>query len=404
MHVFRVKYLSTTAIMSQKEKNTPLANLTLASKSNTLDSSSSLIPASDKLKKIILPVFVALLALLVVYALAILFQIHQEMAVLQSAVNTLSSNFSSVQEGIHHDIDSINSSLSDTKNLILAEESSYVNAVEYSKPRIVQIYSTNGNISNTDRAQVSQKLNTGESVFSTGTGFFVSPDGYIVTAGHVIGDADTVYILYNHDVLLTSNQEVIPVAASLILQAKVIRYSKDLDMALLKIDVPFPVNLTRQINNVSVVEERPINAVPYFKLGDFTSASEGQDFLVIGYPLNVNFPVNQKGIVSAKGGLFNGKNSIYIQTLVNPGNSGGPVIDINTNKVVGVVLQRTTINLENEKLRLPGLETLPQNESSGVLLFFTIYNNLLDKIGENSPLGIGIAISSDYIPQLLGAS
>jgi serine protease Do len=145
---------------------------------------------------------------------------------------------------------------------------------------------------------------------ASGSGFIVSPDGYILTNNHVVADADKVMVT-----LFDKRR----------FEAKVVGRDPTTDVAVVKID---DKNL------------------PTLSLGDDASARVGQWVLAIGNPLQLNFTVTA-GIVSAKGrqqsGLLNprGDNPYaitdYIQTdaAINPGNSGGPLLNIRGD-VIGI--------------------------------------------------------------------
>jgi serine protease Do len=145
---------------------------------------------------------------------------------------------------------------------------------------------------------------------ASGSGFIVSPDGYILTNNHVVADADKV------TVTLFDKRSFV---------AKVIGKDPTTDVAVIKIDgANFPM----------------------LNLGDDAKARVGSWVLAIGNPLQLNFTVTA-GIVSAKGrtapGLLNpnGQNPYaitdYIQTdaAINPGNSGGPLLNIHGD-VIGI--------------------------------------------------------------------
>src|SRR5687767_12334526 len=143
-------------------------------------------------------------------------------------------------------------------------------------------------------------------VESSGSGFIVSKDGYIMTNNHVVADADRV------TVRMTDGRSF---------PAKVVGRDPTTDVAVIKID---GTNL------------------PTATLGDDSSLRVGEWVLAIGNPLGLEFTVTA-GIVSAKGrsvrGLLPGQYAIadFIQTdaAINPGNSGGPLVNIR-GEVIGV--------------------------------------------------------------------
>lgn len=136
---------------------------------------------------------------------------------------------------------------------------------------------------------------------ASGSGFILSSDGYIVTNAHVVEDAKTVTVGLN------DRRE---------LKAEIVGVDKLSDIALLKIDA----------NNLPVVET-----------GDSDSLQVGQWVFAIGAPFGLDHTATQ-GIVSALSrSLPDGTYVPFIQTdvAVNPGNSGGPLFDLN-GRVVGV--------------------------------------------------------------------
>lgn len=136
---------------------------------------------------------------------------------------------------------------------------------------------------------------------STGSGFFISSDGYIVTNAHVVDSADEV------NVKLTDKREF---------KAKVIGTDKRTDVALLKIET----------NNTQKVT-----------IGDPDRLKVGEWVVAIGKPFGLENTMTA-GIVSAKGRDLPQENLVpFIQTdvAINPGNSGGPLFNLR-GEVVGI--------------------------------------------------------------------
>ncbi|MFL6776677.1 MAG: Do family serine endopeptidase [Sphingomicrobium sp.] len=143
---------------------------------------------------------------------------------------------------------------------------------------------------------------------SLGSGFIISPDGYIVTNNHLIqgvsgtGTVDTVTVT-------TTDRREYP--------ARIIGRDETSDLALLK------------------VEGRNL---PYVQWGDSTKARVGDWIIAIGDPYGVGSTVTA-GIISAlhRGITGVGAYDRYIQTdaAINMGNSGGPMFDLNGN-VIGI--------------------------------------------------------------------
>ena len=137
-----------------------------------------------------------------------------------------------------------------------------------------------------------------------GTGFAVSPDGYLVTASHVTKGCDAVRVIFKDGRNL---------------DAKVIREEPKLDLALLKVEIPTPSYLT--------VTSR--------------TSGLGDDIYTIGYPSPDLLGVNQKftkGSISALSGLLDSSFRYQISIPIQPGNSGGPVVCEETGEVVGIIV------------------------------------------------------------------
>lgn len=150
---------------------------------------------------------------------------------------------------------------------------------------------------------------------SSGTGFFLSNEGYIVTNHHVIENAQ------NGNIKITGINEDYHTSY----KARVEVTDKQNDLAILKI-----------------IDSSPTIKVPYsFK---FTTSSVGEDCFVLGYPLISSMGKDIKlttGIISSKTG-FDGNIAQYqISAPVQPGNSGGPLFDKNGN-IIGIVQAKHT--------------------------------------------------------------
>lgn len=163
-----------------------------------------------------------------------------------------------------------------------------------------------------------------------GSGFVVSPDGYILTNNHVVENADQITVLFN-------DTREFP--------AKVIGLDPNTDIALLKVDA---------------------DHLPYLKLGDSNSIDIGEWVIAIGNPLGLQASVTV-GVVSAKGrnDLDIARVEEFIQTdaAINRGNSGGCLL-----------------NLEGEVM---GMNTAIASNTGGYMgIGFAIPSNLLKHVME----------------------
>lgn len=139
-----------------------------------------------------------------------------------------------------------------------------------------------------------------------GSGVLISSDGYIVSNNHVVADADGL------DVVLTDNRRY---------RATVIGTDPTTDLALIKIDE---------------------KALPYITLANSDDVKVGQWVLAAGNPFGTLTSTVTAGIVSALGrsiGILRNEERTSIESFiqtdaaVNPGNSGGALVDLDGNLV-----------------------------------------------------------------------
>ena len=136
---------------------------------------------------------------------------------------------------------------------------------------------------------------------SLGSGFIISPDGYVLTNHHVVKDATEIVVKLN------DRRELI---------AKLIGSDSRTDVAVLKIEA---------------------RDLPVVSIGEPNKLQVGEWVLAIGSPFGFDQSVTA-GIVSAKGRSLPGGNYVpFIQTdvAINPGNSGGPLFNME-GKVIGI--------------------------------------------------------------------
>ncbi|MCX8084189.1 MAG: Do family serine endopeptidase [Calditerrivibrio sp.] len=136
-----------------------------------------------------------------------------------------------------------------------------------------------------------------------GSGFIISPDGYIVTNNHVVEKADEI------NVKLHNGKEY---------KAKKVGRDPLTDLALLKIDV----------------EKPDLKPLP---LGDSDSLEVGEWVVAIGNPFGLESSYTV-GIISAKGrdlGESPYDNFLQTDASINPGNSGGPLVNLK-GEVIGI--------------------------------------------------------------------
>lgn len=139
----------------------------------------------------------------------------------------------------------------------------------------------------------------------TGSGVIYTSDGYIITNNHVVDFAD------EYEVTLHDNREF---------KARLVGRDPNTDMAVIKIDA---------------------TDLPYIEIGNSDDVKVGEWALAVGNPFDLTSTVTA-GIISAKGrdiNIIKGGKAIesFIQTdaAVNPGNSGGALVDVN-GRLIGI--------------------------------------------------------------------
>ncbi len=147
-----------------------------------------------------------------------------------------------------------------------------------------------------------------------GTGFVIDSNGTIVTAAHVVSDADQV------QVRLEDNGKSV--------DAEILGSDESSDLAVLRVDA----SSTQDIKPLQIADSSTV------KVGDLAVA--------IGYPFTLDLTVT-RGIVSGVGRAIKAPNGFSIDNVIqtdapiNPGNSGGPLLD-GAGRVIGVNSQIAT--------------------------------------------------------------
>ena len=211
-------------------------------------------------------------------------------------------------------------------NMVLESEEDKLNAGEgtsatYEKAK--EVYSVSDVVAFASQSVVRIEIEMGNGKVGIGSGFVIREDGLLVTNRHVVNS--------NTVAMVTLNDGVKKIGQVLVTD-------KTSDLALIKIDA----------ENLDVLE--------------FGSSSElllGQEIIVIGYPKGlVGSATITKGLVSAiRENLFGLNSVIQTDAALNPGNSGGPMLDL-TGKVIGVAQAKIT-DSEGLNLGIPSDEVQP---------------------------------------------
>ncbi|MBC2601176.1 S1C family serine protease [Puniceicoccus vermicola] len=167
-----------------------------------------------------------------------------------------------------------------------------------------------------------------------GSGFFINPEGYVVTNDHVIAG--------EHEITITVfEQSGSGLRKETFENVAIVASSPEMDIALL---------------SVAGEPGRVFETVP---LGDSADLRAGQSVFAIGSPLGLERSVSE-GIISIANRPINGRLHIQTTTQISPGNSGGPLFN----------LQGEVVGVNNMKVVAMGAEGLGFAIPANVLKFF----------------------------------
>ncbi|MBC8391551.1 MAG: SEL1-like repeat protein [Deltaproteobacteria bacterium] len=196
------------------------------------------------------------------------------------------------------------------------------------------------------------------SVTAFGTGFFISKDGLFLTAGHVVKDAESVRIFWK---------------------------SKDYPAEKVFID---------ETLDVAVLKVSGIQSPQALSLSSSSRVKTGESVFTLGFPQVQLQGVEAKytdGAISSLSGIANDPKHFQISVPVQPGNSGGPLMDSSGN-VVGLITSRL-----DEIATLEATGSLPQNvnyalKSSFILPLLESLPGVADQLEKPSKLDKAEAI------------
>ena len=195
-------------------------------------------------------------------------------------------------------------------NLLREFDSSLEQVISKVSPAVVQIL-----VSGYGPAETHGHVDTARIVrqHAIGSGVIVDPDGYIITNAHVVEGAQRVRAVLSLP-MESSRLEPQPVHSQQIFNAKILGRHKKSDLALLKIEATH---------------------LPAITLRDNVRVRQGELVFAIGSPEGLRDSVTM-GVVSSVARQTETNDAMfYIQTdaALNPGNSGGPLVDIDGNLV-----------------------------------------------------------------------
>lgn len=151
---------------------------------------------------------------------------------------------------------------------------------------------------------------------SIGSGVVIDPEGYILTNAHVLKGAQRVQVLLPSLPAGASSTFSMPTSPGRPMDARIVGISKDIDLALLKIEA---------------------EGLPALPMSKYSQLRQGEMVLAFGSPGGLQNSVTM-GVVSAVARQPDPDNPmVYVQTdaPINPGNSGGPLVNVD-GEVVGI--------------------------------------------------------------------
>lgn len=143
---------------------------------------------------------------------------------------------------------------------------------------------------------------------SSGTGCIIDPRGVILTSSHVTEDAEKITVLLHNGK----------------------KYKGKL------------IAVTGENNDLALIKIKPDSPLKSIRLGDSTKIKVGQKVLAIGNPFGFNETLTT-GIISR---IDHDRNKIQTDAAINPGCSGGPILNIN-GEVIGI--SQSIYNPDNNK-------------------------------------------------------
>jgi serine protease Do len=218
---------------------------------------------------------------------------------------------------------------------------------------------------------------------ATGSGFFISKNGDIITNAHVVDQARAVSIQ-------------IPSLGKRRFDAQVIGVSPERDLALIRL---FPNELQEVLSTLPTL--------PILTLGNSDFINRADDIMALGYPLGQQSLKSTTGVVSGREHVA-GQHMVQTSAPINPGSSGGPslntrgeVIGVNSSGIREAQNVGYFIPSNEVKLFLKQLEQLPGNDTIKFLrkpFLGIFFNNASDTLTKflNNPLPGGLYVVDTY--------
>lgn len=190
----------------------------------------------------------------------------------------------------------------------------------------------------------------------SGTAFFISPDGYIITANHVINKINE-----SKDIILMQPVELGKSSGAMVHNIEIIQKWEEYDLAILKADL-------EKNKNRAFLEGK--KEFPYLEI-EFNQQEDGEEVYAFGFPLPSVPTINKKNgitigfqsfsprltsaIISSKynyiGSIQTGNDPKYysIDKALNYGNSGGPIVLSKNGKVISVCIKFQPVQIRQNQ-------------------------------------------------------
>lgn len=192
------------------------------------------------------------------------------------------------------------------KIVIIQEQESWLHIEEMVRDTVVQIFAQVVRFNWLEPYKVEEEFE------QRATGFLINDKGDIVTNAHVVDQAKRLWVQ-------------IPAFGRHTMHVDIIGFCPDRDIALLRIAQ----------NDLAQVRAE-LGAIPYLSLGDSDQVYSTDKILVLGYPLGQAHVKSTTGVISGRESL-EGMTLLQITAPVNPGNSGGPLLNIQ-GQVIGITI------------------------------------------------------------------
>lgn len=248
-----------------------------------------------------------------------------------------------------HSPSSIPATYNATKTNLVFNNPDFVNAADNTIHTVVHVRNTASSSGKMTMADLFYGRRSQRSQIGTGSGVIISADGYIITNNHVIDGAESIMITTNNNKTY---------------DAELIGTDPKTDIALLKIDTD--------------------ETLAYSTFGDSDTAKIGEWVLAVGNPFNLTSTVTA-GIISAKSRNLDQtgtQTQSFIQTdaAVNPGNSGGALVNINGELIgINTAISSQTGSYIGYSFAVPS--NIARKVIADIMEFGNVQNGILGVVG-----------------------